>query len=224
DRHGRGAHRGDRRAAPPRGAVRQRLRRDELPSDVKPPRHHPPVDAPPPHRRGSQLRREPKALALALAAACALAACSSPTTAGQSPAASDSPSPAASPSPSPSPPAPCVEAAAARHAPGVTSSNAVLLLSTGLNAPDDLMYVPADGTVLVGEHGNGHLARVGGAARLTRLPQVVLEAEGIAQIGSAVYIADQFHARIVALTASGVRTVLQLQPVPSGENLDGIGA
>ena len=113
---------------------------------------------------------------------------------------------------------------APRHAPGVTSSNAVLVLASGLNGPDDLMYVPADGAVLVGEHGNGHLARVGGAARLTRLPQVVPEAEGIAQIGSTVYIADQLHARVIALTAGGVRTVLQLQPVPSGENLDGIGA
>jgi hypothetical protein len=86
------------------------------------------------------------------------------------------------------------------------------------------MYNSADGTVLVGEHGSGHLARVGGVGRLTRLPQVVPEAEGIAQIGNTVYIADQLHARIVALTAGGVRTVLQLQPVASGENLDGIAA
>lgn len=100
----------------------------------------------------------------------------------------------------------------------------MLLLATGLNVPDDLLYLPADGTVLVGEHGSGHIAKVGGASRLTRLAQVVPEAEGIAQIGSTIYIADQFHARIVALTATGVRTVLQMQPVPSGENVDGIAA
>jgi hypothetical protein len=100
----------------------------------------------------------------------------------------------------------------------------VLLLATGLNVPDDLLYLEADGTVLVGEHGSGRIAKVGGASRLTRLRQVVPEAEGIAQIGTTIYVADQLNARIVALTATGVRTVFQLQPVPSGENLDGIAS
>jgi len=117
-----------------------------------------------------------------------------------------------------------VRAAAARRAPGVTSANPVLLLATGLSVPDDLLYQGADGTVLVGEHGTGHIAKVGGAGRLTRLPQVVPEAEGIAQIGATTYIADQLRARIVALKGLGVRTVIQLQPVPSGENLDGIAS
>jgi DNA-binding beta-propeller fold protein YncE len=98
----------------------------------------------------------------------------------------------------------------------------VLLLATGLNGPDDLLYLKADGTVLVGEHGNGHIAQVGGPRGLRRLPQVIPEAEGIAQIGATIYIADQFNARVVALAGSGVRTVLQLQPDPSGLNLDGI--
>lgn len=96
-------------------------------------------------------------------------------------------------------------------------------MASGLNGPDDLLFTD-DGTVLVGEHGNGHIARVGGPAGLSRLPQVVPEAEGIAQVGGVTYIADQYNARIVALTDSGVRTVLQLVPVPSGENLDGISA
>ncbi len=104
----------------------------------------------------------------------------------------------------------------------MTSANPVLLLAAGLNGPDDLLYLAADGTVLVGEHGNGHLAKVGGAARLTRLPQVVPQAEGIAQIGDTIYVADQVHNRVVALTATGVRTILQLVPDPSGLNLDGI--
>src|SRR5205823_1050988 len=64
----------------------------------------------------------------------------------------------------------------------------------------------------------------GGPAGVTRLPQVITEAEGIAQMGGVTYVADQFHARVVALTATGVRTVIQLQTVPSGENLDGIAA
>lgn len=93
-----------------------------------------------------------------------------------------------------------------------------------MNGPDDLLYLAADGTVMVGEHGNGHLALIGGASRLKRLAQVVPEAEGIAQIGSTIYIADQLHNRVVALTGSTVRTVLQLQPDPNGLNLDGIAS
>lgn len=106
---------------------------------------------------------------------------------------------------------------------GVTSANPVLLLAEGLNVPDDLLYADG-GTVLVGEHGDGHIARVGGPDGLVRLPQVIPEAEGIAQMDGVIYIADQLHARVVALTEIGVRTVIQLQPAPSGDNLDGIGA
>jgi len=108
-------------------------------------------------------------------------------------------------------------------APGVSSADPVLLLASGLNGPDDLLYTD-DGTVLVGEHTDGHIARVGGAAGLVRLPQVVPEAEGIVQVGGVTYVADQFHARVVALTDTGVRTVIQLQPVASGENLDGMSS
>jgi hypothetical protein len=96
------------------------------------------------------------------------------------------------------------------------------MLASGLNGPDDLLYLATDGSVLVGEHGNGRLTSVGGASRIKHLPQVIPEAEGIAQIGSVIYVADQFHARVVALTGSGVRTVFQLQPDPNGLNLDGI--
>jgi DNA-binding beta-propeller fold protein YncE len=97
-----------------------------------------------------------------------------------------------------------------------------MVMASGLNGPDDLLYLAADGTVLVGEHGNGHLTIVGGPSRLRRLPQVVPEAEGIAQIGTTIYVADQLHNRVVELTAGGVRTVIQLQPDPNGLNLDGI--
>jgi hypothetical protein len=105
----------------------------------------------------------------------------------------------------------------------VSSADPVLLLASGMNGPDDLLYTD-DGTVLVGEHGDGHIARIGGAPDFARLPQVVPEAEGIAQVNGVTYIADQLNARVVALTDTGVRTVIQLQPVASGENLDGIGA
>ena len=93
-----------------------------------------------------------------------------------------------------------------------------------MNGPDDELYLGADGTVLVGEHGSGHLAQVGGAIRFKRLPQVVPEAEGIAQIGTTIYVADQFHARVVALSGNSVRTIIQLRPDPAGLNLDGIAS
>jgi hypothetical protein len=156
-------------------------------------------------------------LALALASACALAACGSSTVVAR-----PSPSPV-TPSPSTSP-TPCVQPSPLARAPGVASVDPVVLLATGMNGPDDLLYVPDDGSVLVGEHGDGHIARITAPGKLQRLPQVVPEAEGIAIIGGTTYIADQYRARVVALTGSGVRTLLQLQPVPSGENLDGISS
>jgi hypothetical protein len=103
----------------------------------------------------------------------------------------------------------------------VTSSSPVLLLASGLNVPDDVLYLATDGTVLVGEHGNGHIANVSSRG-VTRLPQVIPEVEGLAQIGSTIYVADQFHSRVVALSGTGVQTVLQLQLDPNGLNLDGI--
>ena len=108
-------------------------------------------------------------------------------------------------------------------APGVSSADPVLLLASGLNGPDDLLYL-TDGSILVGEHGDGHIAKVSPDGALARLPQVIPEAEGMAQVGNTVYVADQYHARVVALTPTGVQTLIQLQPVASGENLDGISA
>ena len=121
-------------------------------------------------------------------------------------------------------PIPCVRPAARPLATGVTSAFPVLLLASGLNVPDDLFYSPDDGSVLVGEHGNGHIDIIGGPRSGYRFPQVVPEAEGITIIDNTVYVADQQDARVVALTQTGLRTVIQLQPVPSGENLDGISA
>jgi hypothetical protein len=118
-----------------------------------------------------------------------------------------------------------VQPAAPVVATGVSSSYPVLLLGSGMNGPDDLLYSDADGTVLVGEHTDGHIARIGGAAGFERLPQVVGEAEGFAQVGGVTYVADQVDNRVVALTAAGgVQTLIQLQPDPNGLNLDGISS
>jgi len=117
-----------------------------------------------------------------------------------------------------------VQPGALPRASGVSSADPVVLLDSGLNGPDDLLYLP-DGTVLVGEHGDGHIAHVFGPGIDNRLPQVIPEVEGIAQVGGTTYVADQQDNRVVALTAAGgTRTVIQLAPVASGENLDGISA
>ena len=100
----------------------------------------------------------------------------------------------------------------------------MLLLGSGMNSPDDVWYTAGDGSILAGEHGDGHISRITVDGRLARLAQVVPEAEGIAQIEGTTYVADQLHARVVALTETGVRTVLQLTPDPNGLNLDGITA
>lgn len=107
---------------------------------------------------------------------------------------------------------------------GVTSPYPVLLLASGMNVPDDLLYSDADGTVLVGEHGDGHIARVGGANGFERLPQVVPQAEGIAQVAGVTYVADQVNNRVVALTATGMQTLVQLEPDPNGLNVDGMSS
>jgi DNA-binding beta-propeller fold protein YncE len=106
----------------------------------------------------------------------------------------------------------------------VSSTDPVLLLASGMNVPDDLLYVDADGSVLVGEHGDGHIARVGGAIGFERLPQVVGQTEGIAQVGGVTYVADQVQSRVLALTATGLQTLIQLQPDPNGLNVDGIAS
>lgn len=121
-------------------------------------------------------------------------------------------------------PIPCVQPAVLPRAGGVSSPYPVVLLASGMNVPDDLFYVDADGSVLVGEHGSGHISHVLAPGQLVRLPQVVPEAEGIVQIDGITYVADQYNARVVALTSTGVKTLIQLVPVASGENLDGIAA
>jgi hypothetical protein len=159
---------------------------------------------------------------VALAAACLICGCN------QQAVATPPPSPSPRPSVSPLPPAvlppPCVQTAARPLASGVTSAYPVERLASGLNGPDDLLYVDADGSMLVGEHGDGHLAKLTTDGVLVRLPQVVPLAEGIAQMAGITYVADQANNSVVALTDTGLRTVLSLQPDPSGQNLDGIAA
>ena len=106
----------------------------------------------------------------------------------------------------------------------MSSADPVISMGTGMNSPDDLLYIPSDGSILVGEHGDGHLSRITAPGALGRLPQVVPLAEGLALVGGTIYVADQLHNRVVRLTATGLATVLQLSPDPSGNNLDGISS
>jgi DNA-binding beta-propeller fold protein YncE len=98
------------------------------------------------------------------------------------------------------------------------------VIASGLQQPDDLLY-DRDGSILVGEYSAGKIARIGGPSGVERLPVSVSEPEGIARIGETLYVADQLHARVVAIDGGGnVRTFLQLAPVASGQNLDQIAS
>jgi hypothetical protein len=134
-------------------------------------------------------------------------------------------------SPGPTAPGPvgpasaCVNAQTDVRATGVRSGFPVLLLGTGLDHPDDLQV--AGEVVLVGELGNGHIARFGVPTAIggfDLLPAVVPKVEGLVRIGTMQFAADQSADRIVAIDGARVTTVLQLSPVPGVEGVDGIGA
>jgi hypothetical protein len=167
-------------------------------------------------------------LAIVAVVACLLGACVGPSAAPQSPVAVTTPhAPAVSPGPGgPGPVAPaCVNAQTDLRATGVRSRFPVLLLGTGLDHPDDLQVTGE--VVLVGELGNGHIARFGGPTAIggfDLLPAVVPKVEGLVRIGTTQFAADQSNDRIVAIDGAQVTTVLQLSPVPGREGVDGIGA
>src|SRR5207247_4945997 len=98
-----------------------------------------------------------------------LVACSSST-------AQSRPSPSASPIPTPSA-RPCAQPSPLTRAPGISSGDPVVLLATGMNVPDDLLYIPDDGSVLVGEHGHGPLPPVVAPAQAPPLPPVGPQAQ-----------------------------------------------
>jgi hypothetical protein len=165
-------------------------------------------------------RRSLRALTLATAAGCTLLAASctgpvpnTPTSRGPVAPGTAAPAPA------------CVNAQSDLRATGVRSRFPVLLLGTGLDQPDDLQVTGE--VVLVGELGNGHIARFGVPTAIggfDLLPAVVPKVEGLVHIGTMQFAADQSGDRIVAIDGARVTTVLQLRPVPGQEGVDGIGA
>jgi hypothetical protein len=151
-----------------------------------------------------------------------LTACSQPA-ASHHPRASATPT--AVPTPTPTPPLPpCATAQTATPAGGVTSSLPVLQLASGLNLPDDLLVT--QDAIYVGEYGNGKIDEMaglaGGPANL--LPVTIGEVEGVAFIGSTMYVSDQVNDRVSTVSGSQVQSFLQLQPVAGLEGVDNIFA
>lgn len=154
------------------------------------------------------------------AAVLLLAACSQPAANRHSQSTS---TPTAVPTPTPTPtPAACATAQTATPAAGVTSSLPVLQLASGLDLPDDLL-VTAD-AIYVGEYGSGKIdelpALAGGPP--SPLPVTIPEVEGIAFIGTTMYVSDQANDRVVTVSGSQVQSFLQLQPVSGIEGVDSI--
>lgn len=106
-------------------------------------------------------------------------------------------------------------------APGLTSQLPVLVLASGLDGPDDMLTNGDE--LLVGEYPAGRITVLGGRGGQASLPGHIPEVEGIANVGGTLYVGDQAGDRVVALAPDGgVRTVLQLQPVPGIEGVDQI--
>lgn len=154
-----------------------------------------------------------------------LLACSGPPSATSTPSPQQkrtSPSASASATARP-PPQPCVPAQLDAPASGVISAYPVLALASGLDQPDDIIVSPDQ--LLVGEHGSGRISRVGGASGpIERLPGVVPGNEGLALVGSTLYVVDQPDDRVVSLGEGQVKTVFQLTPVPGLDGADGLAA
>jgi len=118
-----------------------------------------------------------------------------------------------------------VNAQTGQRTPGVRSRFPVQLLASGLNHPDD-MQVTGE-VVLVGQLGNGRIARFGVPTAIggfDLLPAVVPTIEGMVRIGDVQFAANQGADRIVTINGARVTTFLQLRPVPGREGVDGIGA
>jgi hypothetical protein len=151
---------------------------------------------------------------LLLALVALLVACSS----GGATRSSTSARPVSSPTPTS-----CAPGQTSTPAPGLASPLPLVTLAGGLDQPDDLLW--DGGRLLVGEYRSGRIAVVGDRGGPQLLPGQVPEVEGLATLGGQLYVADQLHDRVVRVAADGtVTSILQLQPVPGVEGVDGIGS
>ncbi|HZU15474.1 MAG TPA: hypothetical protein VFD01_02530 [Candidatus Dormibacteraeota bacterium] len=133
------------------------------------------------------------------------------------------PSPVATPVRGAPTPMACAPAQTPASAPGLASPLPLVTLASGLDQPDDLLW--DGGLLLVGEYRAGRIAVLGDRGGPRLLPGQVPEVEGLARLGGDLYAADQLHDRVVRVAADGTVTpVVQLQPVPGVEGVDGIAS
>lgn len=91
-------------------------------------------------------------------------------------------------------------------------------LAAGLKGPDDLLF--HDGSLLVGEIDSGHIDELTPGLPSKQLAQSVPTVEGLAYAGARLLAADQQDDRLQWVDDGSV--VLQLQPVPGKDGVDGI--
>lgn len=150
-------------------------------------------------------------------ALCCLTACASAP--GSAPRSASSP-PAASLSRAPN-------ACAARSAPAVpvagpASALPIDLLLGGMANPDDLLV--NDDRVYVGDLSAGRIRVLSSGLDPATLPWSMPTVEGMAMLDGVLYAADQGGDRVNAISAGGLRTVVQLRPVAGVDGVDNIGS
>jgi hypothetical protein len=134
-----------------------------------------------------------------------------------------SPVPAAGGSAPSTPLPPCRSASTQPPTPaGPVSSGPLWTIAAGLDQPDDLLF--ANGSLLVGVLGAGRILVLAPGRAPEQLPVQIPAVEGMVYIGEHLYAAGQAQDVVDEISGSQVRTVLQLQPVPGRDGVDGITA
>lgn len=117
----------------------------------------------------------------------------------------------------------CVPASQVMLPPGgARAADPIWTIASGLNRPDDLLV--SDGTLLVAVLGTGSIEALSPGLPPTALAGHVQTIEGMVYLGGNLYVAGQAQDAIYELTAGQARLVLQLNPVPGQDGVDGIAA
>ena len=105
---------------------------------------------------------------------------------------------------------------------GAPSGGTRWTLASGLNKPDDLLY--ADGALYVAVLGSGAIEVLKSGLATATLPVHIADVEGMVFIGSSFYAAGQAQDAVYEVSGSSLRKVIQLNPVPGQDGVDGIAA
>ncbi|MGH7877719.1 MAG: hypothetical protein ACRENM_08615 [Candidatus Dormibacteraceae bacterium] len=128
----------------------------------------------------------------------------------------------ASPTARPAHPPACEASSRVEAAPlGPTASGTLWTIATGLDQPDDLLFV--DGALMVAVLGSGRIEAFAAGLAPAELPVHIPAVEGMAMIGTQLYAAGQIQDVVDRVTGAQVTSVLQLNPVPGQDGVDGIG-